>query len=65
MRFLISAGIMITWKDVVYFSVDTATKRIKRALGILNLNSLEIHESDAMISACGALLAYIEETNRL
>jgi len=65
MSFFIENHYLMTYLNPVYFKYTEAEQTIKRLFKVYATESLGLTESDDSIIACGALLSYIEETQKV
>lgn len=65
MSFIKDQGYLISYLSSVSFKHKQASQLIKRVFNVYAIESLGLSESDHMTIACGGLLSYIEETQKV
>ncbi len=65
MSFFIDNNYIITYMNQIHFKHSEAESVIKRMFKVYAVESLGLTESDYSVVACGALLSYIQETQKV
>ncbi|MCH4888874.1 DNA mismatch repair protein MutS [Acidaminobacter sp. JC074] len=65
MAFFIDNHYLMTYLNPIHFKFSEAEQTIKRLFKVYSTESLGLTESDDSVIACGALLSYIEETQKV
>lgn len=63
--FLVNNHFLMTYINGVHFKLKSADATIKRLFNVYAIESLGLTECDHSVIACGALLSYIEETQKV
>jgi len=64
-QFFINNQFLLTYLNPIHFKYDDAESTIKRLFKVYSIESLGLTESQYSAVACGALLSYIEETQKV